>query len=226
MQVIRLMCLFCLTIIALQANAGGRYGLIQSATGKCLDVDGGRADNLAPVIAWDCHGRANQLWKMDRKGRLRPKHAPHMCLEAGQNLRQGDKAFIYECHSGRHQRWQWNGNTLQNKANRGVVLDYFVDQGRVGVWPRHNRSNQKWYWQPRQSRNNDKFLDQFFYQEEQQYNYKPACRTKDRRAGPIWDQRHANETCPGVCAAYNSRWTGHWNTVEWGSMSVCQCKRC
>ncbi|WP_222937594.1 ricin-type beta-trefoil lectin domain protein [Spartinivicinus ruber] len=222
MQVVRLIGVLFLAIIAVQANAGGRYGLIKSATGKCLDVDGGRAGNHTPVIAWDCHGRANQLWKMDRKGRLRPSHAPHMCLEAGKNLQQGDRAFIYECHSGKHQRWRWNGNTLQNKANSWVVLDYFVDQGRVGVWQRHNRANQQWYWQAQQSRRHNNS----FYQEEPQYNYRPACETKNRKAGPLWNQRHANEACPNICGNYNSRWTGHWSTVEWGVMSVCQCKRC
>lgn len=223
MQVIRMLWLFIFAVITVQAEAGGRYGLIKSATGKCLDVDGNRADNLVPVIAWDCHGRANQLWKMDRKGRLRPKHAPHMCLEAGKNLKQGDRAFIYECHSGRHQRWQWNGNTLQNQANSWVVLDYFVNEGRVGVWQKHNRSNQQWYWQQNQSRN-----DYNYYRQESQdnYNYQSVCKTRDQRAGPIWSQRHANTACPSVCASYGSTWTGHWNTIKQGSMSVCQCKRC
>ncbi|MDE1465638.1 mannan-binding protein [Spartinivicinus poritis] len=144
-----------------------------------------------------------------------------MCLEAGGNLQQGATAFIYQCHSATHQRWRWSGYTIQNQANPSLVLDYFVDSGRVGVWSQHNRSNQKWFWQSAHTSRNTPS-----YQQQNNSNYQHYCNTKDYKAGPIWDQQHANRACPDICRAYNAEWTGHWNTIEWNTMSVCQCKRC
>jgi hypothetical protein len=42
-------------------------------------------------------------------------------------------------------------------------------------------------------------------------------------AGPIWNQTHANQVCPGVCGNVGW-WTGQWTTTVPGSMSVCQCR--
>lgn len=43
-------------------------------------------------------------------------------------------------------------------------------------------------------------------------------------AGPLWSNTHAQQACPGVCAAAGARGhTGHWWTTRWAEMSVCQC---
>lgn len=41
-------------------------------------------------------------------------------------------------------------------------------------------------------------------------------------AGPIWNQNHANQVCPGVAASHGGSWTGQWWTTIQGQMSVCE----
>ncbi len=47
--------------------------------------------------------------------------------------------------------------------------------------------------------------------------------TRDVNAGPIWNQGHANQRCPQVCASSRGSWTGQWRTTVPGRMSVCEC---
>lgn len=42
-------------------------------------------------------------------------------------------------------------------------------------------------------------------------------------AGPIFTQLEARHRCPRVCGNHWGSWTGNWNTVVPGQMSVCQC---
>ncbi|MEY3013220.1 MAG: hypothetical protein RIT45_1955 [Pseudomonadota bacterium] len=53
----------------------------------------------------------------------------------------------------------------------------------------------------------------------------PAVQKFVREAGPLWNQQNASQTCPGVCAAAQSRWNGQWWTTQSGKMSVCECER-
>ncbi|WP_440874295.1 mannan-binding protein [Thalassotalea sp. PLHSN55] len=39
-------------------------------------------------------------------------------------------------------------------------------------------------------------------------------------AGPIWNQKDAEEKAPKVAAAHQGKWTGQWNTVVESQMSV------
>ena len=39
-------------------------------------------------------------------------------------------------------------------------------------------------------------------------------------AGPIWNQEDAKEKAPKIAAAHQGKWTGQWNTVVEGKMSV------
>ena len=51
------------------------------------------------------------------------------------------------------------------------------------------------------------------------YNY-----TRNFGAGPIWNNADAQQKCPSVCDSHHGRWTGTWNTVNFGRNSVCQCR--
>ncbi|MEX1369236.1 MAG: ricin-type beta-trefoil lectin domain protein [Nannocystaceae bacterium] len=42
-------------------------------------------------------------------------------------------------------------------------------------------------------------------------------------AGPLWDDEHAQSTCPAVCADGGGTFTGQWWTTESDEMSVCKC---
>ncbi|MCE3252700.1 MAG: lectin [Cellvibrio sp.] len=39
-------------------------------------------------------------------------------------------------------------------------------------------------------------------------------------AGPIWNQKDAEEKAPVIAAAHQGKWTGQWNTVVESEMSV------
>jgi len=41
----------------------------------------------------------------------------------------------------------------------------------------------------------------------------------DVQAGPIWNQRHAQQVCPQVCAS--AEWTGRYSTARRGAASSC-----
>lgn len=45
----------------------------------------------------------------------------------------------------------------------------------------------------------------------------------DFEAGPIWDNKHAQEVCPAVCDDEDLIWDGNWHTTVWDEMSVCTC---
>lgn len=53
--------------------------------------------------------------------------------------------------------------------------------------------------------------------------------TVDIEAGPVWNQRHAQERCPEVAREWSdqhgreARWTGNWRTTVPGEMSECGC---
>lgn len=46
---------------------------------------------------------------------------------------------------------------------------------------------------------------------------------KDVKAGPLWNQQNAQQTCPQVCAKQGELWNGQWTTTQPGTMSVCGC---
>lgn len=42
-------------------------------------------------------------------------------------------------------------------------------------------------------------------------------------AGPLWNNAHANRTCPNVCVRAGAVWNRQWRTTVQGRMSVCDC---
>ncbi len=132
--------------LALPVNAEPNYRMLRVGGGDCLDVAGSSTATNAPVVHWQCHGGDNQLWWQDSQGRLQPKHAPGMCLEAGLEVNKGSDAFIYPCHGNPHQQWQFDGNILRNVARPEMVLDQPLSGSEVHVWTYHGGVNQQWSW--------------------------------------------------------------------------------
>ena len=46
---------------------------------------------------------------------------------------------------------------------------------------------------------------------------------RDVNAGPIWNNGHAAQVCPGVCSQRGWKWTKNWKTTIPNKMSVCGC---
>jgi hypothetical protein len=44
------------------------YLIVDTASGKCLDVNNASKDNGAQILQWTCHKRPNQQWKVARQG--------------------------------------------------------------------------------------------------------------------------------------------------------------
>jgi len=50
-----------------------------------------------------------------------------------------------------------------------------------------------------------------------------SARGRNINAGPLWNDGHANSTCPRICRQNGLRWTGDWATTIPNTMSVCGC---
>ena len=42
--------------------------MVSRHSGKCLDVSGGSLGDGASIIQWQCHGGANQQWRLEVAG--------------------------------------------------------------------------------------------------------------------------------------------------------------
>lgn len=42
-------------------------------------------------------------------------------------------------------------------------------------------------------------------------------------AGPLWNDREAQQKCPGVCSINLREWSGKWHMVTHGRNGVCEC---
>jgi len=47
-------------------EVGNFVRIINKATGKCLDVEGGKSDNGVRIIQWEAGKGNNQLWELER----------------------------------------------------------------------------------------------------------------------------------------------------------------
>jgi len=99
------------------------YMIIAAHSNKCLDVAGlymfqqllgeqrltGRLDG-ANIQQWDCHGGANQLWKIVTKDSgyylVVPMHT-NKCMDvAGGGTHNGANIQQWSCHGGNNQMWK------------------------------------------------------------------------------------------------------------------------
>jgi hypothetical protein len=81
--------------------------LVNTNSGKCLDVLNNDTRPGAPVIQYRCHDGANQQWDGDEKGRIRPRSAPDKCLDVwGGSGANGTGVVIWPCHDGVMQKWE------------------------------------------------------------------------------------------------------------------------
>ncbi|MEU9835100.1 RICIN domain-containing protein [Streptosporangium sp. NPDC048047] len=85
--------------------------LIPKHSRKCAGVGDSSQTAGAAVIQWSCTGAADQKWTLEKTGdayRLRPAHAPALCLDvAGASTASGAQAIQWTCGTGPNQQWKF-----------------------------------------------------------------------------------------------------------------------
>jgi hypothetical protein len=131
-------------------------GTIQSvASGKCLDLPGGRTDDGVQAIQYDCHGGINQQWSIEATGDARYRLVSRMsgkCIatDAADDA-VGGHIVESQCGSSRDQLWALesasDGYVLRNVANL-LCLDVpgssLANGAKLIAWSCNGGTNQNW----------------------------------------------------------------------------------
>jgi len=78
--------------------------------GLCLDAYGGRGNNGDPIVAYACHGGANQRWTATTAGEIRGINGKCLDIWGGKAV-DGASIKLYGCHGGLNQKWTTSGST-------------------------------------------------------------------------------------------------------------------
>jgi Tol biopolymer transport system component len=94
---------------AWRPSTSGFDTLVPRHSQKCLDVNGGSPDDGASIIQWQCHGGANQQWRLEVAGdgysRIVSRHSGK-CLDVnGGSLDDSASIIQWSCHGGANQNW-------------------------------------------------------------------------------------------------------------------------
>ncbi len=87
---------------------GSYYRIVAMHSGRCLDVHSTSRDNGAPVIQSDCHGGANQQWRLETVVSYHKSIASHSgkCLDVhSASGSSGARIIQWDCHGGANQLW-------------------------------------------------------------------------------------------------------------------------
>ncbi len=112
---------------------------------KCLDVQGGGAEDLTPVVIFQCTGGDNQEWAIVPPGEIRG--IGDKCLDVkGGSSDDGTPIILFRCTGGENQKW-----TVIDGEIRGIggkCLDVqggrATDRTPLILWPCHGGKGQKW----------------------------------------------------------------------------------
>ena len=118
--------------------------LVGAASGRCLDVPGGKSANGTQPVIWDCNGAANQRWTTSGQA----LQALGKCLDAPADAAAGVKAQLWGCSGAANQRWNRNANgTISNVAS-GLCLDVKGNAASAGspvvLWNCTAAAHQVW----------------------------------------------------------------------------------
>ncbi|HEY0499246.1 MAG TPA: ricin-type beta-trefoil lectin domain protein [Kutzneria sp.] len=115
------------------AGVGGSGGggnpttgpLRNSASNRCLDVNGNSTTTGTQLQIWDCNGGNNQSWTRDPSGQLSVYSGSSMrCADAsGQGTTPGTKAIIWTCNGQTNQQWTVNADGTIKGVQSGLCLD-------------------------------------------------------------------------------------------------------
>ncbi len=92
------------------------YSFDGADKGRCLDVYGAKNKNGSPIIAYDCHGNWNQMFRFvlwnpkDKKSKdFRIINALGRCIGFNPKLSQGAPIVLWKCDKGLGQKWRYVG---------------------------------------------------------------------------------------------------------------------
>lgn len=92
-------------------GGGGQSGeVVNRNSGKCMDVVSGSTADGAEIIQYDCHGGANQQWRLEDAGggyhRI-VSDASGRCLDVdGASTADNARIIQWACNGGANQQWQ------------------------------------------------------------------------------------------------------------------------
>jgi hypothetical protein len=90
------------------SGGGSTSALLNTASGRCLDVPNVSQTNGTQVALWDCNSGSNQQWTLNSAKQLQVYG--NKCLDAdGARTTPGTRVIIWDCAGGTNQ--QWNANT-------------------------------------------------------------------------------------------------------------------
>jgi poly(3-hydroxybutyrate) depolymerase len=118
-----------------------------TASGRCLDVNGASQTNGTAAIIWDCHGQPNQAWTSTSAQELRVFNGK--CLDVnGAGTANGTSVIIWDCNGQPNQQWRFNTDGTINAVGSGRCLD-LVSNGtangtRTQISDCTGAASQKW----------------------------------------------------------------------------------
>jgi hypothetical protein len=128
------------------AAPGKARRIVSAASGRCIDVTGGKAKDGTPLEIWSCSGASRQKWTFRSDGSVR---AMGLCMDvAWGSSDNGAVIQLVDCNGGAAQRFDLNksGDLVNSGSGKCVdVKDKKTANGtRLQLWSCAGSSNQKW----------------------------------------------------------------------------------
>ncbi|GLY75348.1 ricin-type beta-trefoil lectin domain protein [Actinoallomurus iriomotensis] len=121
--------------------------LVNTASGRCLDVPNASQANGTQVELWDCNGGTNQQWTPTSARQLQVYGGK--CLDAsGAGTSPGTKVIIWDCNGQANQQWTVNADGTVVGAQSGLCLDAngagTANGTLIVLWTCNGGGDQKW----------------------------------------------------------------------------------
>jgi hypothetical protein len=103
-------------------SPGNSSAIRNTASGRCLDVEGASQANGTAAIIWDCHGQNNQTWTSTDAQELRVFGGK--CLDvSGAATTNGASVVIWDCNGQTNQQWRFTTDGTITGVGSGRCLD-------------------------------------------------------------------------------------------------------
>ncbi len=88
------------------STAAAQVQFVSKAGTYCMDIEGGRPYQGAPIIAWPCHSQANQKFSYDPSTkRIHSAQDRNLCVDIAGGRADG-QLLLWGCHGGANQKWR------------------------------------------------------------------------------------------------------------------------